>query len=184
MIPTLLIVGVLLLILIIIWTIYNGLVQAKNVVKEAYSGIDVQLKKRFNLIPSLIEATKGYNKHEADTLQKIVEQRSAQGTTDNIHHTAQADQSVTVKLKQFRINIEDYPDLKSSAQFLKLMDNLSSVENELAMARRYFNGATRDYNTKTEVFPAVLLSKNMGFVPSDFYEVEDNERQAPEVNLS
>ena len=184
MIPTLVIVGVMLLILIVVWFIYNSLVQAKNVVKEAYSGIDVQLKKRFNLIPSLIEATKGYNKHEVDTLVNIVEQRSARGTTDSVEHTSEADQSVTTKLKKFRITIEDYPDLKANTQFLKLMDSLSTVENELAMSRRYYNGATRDYNTKTEVFPAVLLAKKMGFVTADFYKVEEEERIAPKVNLS
>ena len=93
MIPVLVIIGVLLLILILVWLIYNGLVQAKNVVKEAYSGIDIQLKKRFNLIPSLIEVTKAYNEYEAETLLKIVEQRSSKGISDTVKDTAQADQS-------------------------------------------------------------------------------------------
>lgn len=184
MIPVLVIIGVLLLILILVWLIYNGLVQAKNVVKEAYSGIDIQLKKRFNLIPSLIEVTKAYNEYEAETLLKIVEQRSSKGISDTVKDTAQADQSVTLKLKQFRINFEAYPDLKANSQFNILMDNLSLVENELAMSRRYYNGAIRDFNIKIEVFPSVLIAKKMGFTSAEFYKVEVEERVVPEVNLS
>ena len=176
--------GIILVLLIVLWSIYNGLVRAKNIVNEAYSGIDVQLKKRFELIPNLIEAVKGYNQHEADTLMTIVESRTGKGTEVSVASTAQQDQSITGALKNFRILVEDYPDLKSNTQFLKLMDNLSQVENELAMARRYYNGATRDFNTKIEVFPAVMIAKSMGFIASEFYEIkDDNERDAPNVNL-
>ncbi len=183
MIPLIVGGGILLLILIIIWALYNGLVSARNIVHEAFSGIDVQLKKRFELIPNLIEAVKGYNAHEAAVLEKIVEQRSASGSTPG--EAASSDRSITQALKQFRIQVENYPDLKANSQFLKLMDNLSSVENELALARRYYNGATRDYNTKIQKFPGVIVANMTGFKAAAFYEIEnDSERAAPEVQLN
>lgn len=181
MIPVLIIVGLLVIMGIVVWTIYNKLVSAKNVVNEGFSGIDVQLKKRFELIPNLIEAVKGYNAHEANVLSRIAESRSGAG---GLNEVASQDASITASLKNFRVQVEAYPELKANTQFLKLMDNLSEVENELAMARRYYNGATRDYNTKIEVFPAVLLAKPMGFNKIAFYELADQkESVSPVVDL-
>jgi LemA protein len=179
------IIGVLLLIGIIVWIIYNGLVTAKNIVDEAFSGIDIQLKKRYELIPNLIEAVKGYNSHEADLLEKIVKTRSHKSVDGGIEGLAKLDTSITNSLKQFRINVEAYPDLKANTQFLKLMDNLSTVENELAMSRRYFNGATRDYNTKIEVFPAVLIASRFGFKKKPMYVLNDaSEAETPIIDLN
>lgn len=173
----------LLVVLIIFLVIYNRLVSARNIVDEAFSGIDVQLKKRYELIPNLIEAVKGYNSHEAEVLQKIVEMRSASGNSPS--QAATADESITRALKQFRIQIENYPDLKANTQFLKLMDNLKVVEEELAMSRRYYNGATRDLNTKVESFPGNMIASMTGFKKAEFYELEnDLERNAPIVNLN
>lgn len=182
MLPLLILVGILLFVLIVIWSIYNGLVRARNIVDEAYSGIDVQLKKRFELIPNLIEAVKGYNEYEAVTLAEIVEQRS--GVDRSLKETAAFDTSITNTLKRFRIQVEAYPDLKANSQFLKLMDSLSSVEDELSMARRYYNGATRDLNIKVTVFPTVLFAKMMGFEKAAFYEIDENEKSAPTVRLN
>ena len=179
------IIGPLSLVLIVtIWVLYNGLVRAKNIVIEAFSGIDVQLKKRYELIPNLIEAVKGYNAYEAEILEKLVLTRN-DAVTSNISDTARNDSSITGALKSFRINVEAYPDLKSNTQFLKLMDNLTTVEDELSMARRYYNGATRDFNTKIEVFPTVMVAKMMGFMPRKFYKIDqDTQRNAPELNLN
>lgn len=174
--------AIFLLLLILGWFIYNGLVRAKNVVNEAYSGIDVQLKKRFELIPNLIETVKGYNAHEAAVLEKIVEQRS--GMENGFNETVASDQSITSALKSFRIQVEAYPDLKANTQFLKLMDSLSTIENELSMARRYYNGATRDLNNKLEIFPNVLFAKMMSFKKSEFYEISENEKNAPTVDIT
>ncbi len=182
MTPLIIILLVLSIVFTVMWLIYNSLVRARNRVEEGYSGIDVQLKKRFELIPNLIEAVKGYNAYEAETLQKIVETRSASGTT--IGEMQQNDQSITGALRAFRIHVEDYPDLKANTQFLTLMENLSTVENELSMARRYYNGTVRDYNTKMQVFPAVLIAGMFGHQPKEFYQVEDDERSAPAVNLT
>ena len=185
MIVLLIIVGIILIVGISIWVIYNGLVTAKNVVDEAFSGIDIQLKKRFELIPNLIEAVKGYNSHEAELLEKIVVSRSGLDDSVGVQGLAQEDTSITNKLKQFRINVEAYPDLKANTQFLKLMDNLSIVENELAMSRRYFNGATRDYNTKIEVFPAVLIASKTGFNKRPMYELDNAaEANTPVIDLN
>lgn len=168
--------------LIVGWSVYNGFVRAKNIVNEAYSGIDVQLKKRFELIPNLIEVVKGYNAHEVATLEKIVEQRS--GINNEFDEMVATDQSITSALKSFRVQIEAYPDLKANTQFLKLMDSLSTVENELSMARRYYNGAIRDLNNKLEIFPNVLFAKMMLFKKGKFYEINENEKNALVIDLT
>ncbi len=183
MIILLIILGLAAVIGFFLWSIYNQLVRAQNVVDEAFSGIDVQLKKRFTLIPQLVDVTKAYSKHESDLLQRIVEMRNGGGSS-NLQETASGDQKVTSTLNSFKITIEDYPDLKANTTFLKLMDNLSAVENDLAMARRYYNGATRDYNTKIEVFPAVLIAKKFGYSEIDYYEINENEKAVPEINLN
>lgn len=166
---------------IVFWLIYNKLITASNVVDEAYSGIDVQLKKRYELIPNLIEAVKGYNAHEANLLQKIVENRSGISSLTDV---AQQDASLTTALKTLRVQVENYPDLKSNTQFLKLMENLSEVENELAMARRYYNGATRDYNTKIQVFPNSIIASMTKAVSRPFYKIPEGEDVAPVIDLS
>lgn len=163
------------------WVIYNRLISAQNVCAAAFSDIDVHLKKRFELIPNLIEAVKGYNQHEADTLQKIVESRS---NKSGIAGALEDDRSITSSLKTFRIHVEDYPDLKANTQFLKLMDNLSLIENELAMARRYYNGTVREFNITLQKFPNNKVGKAFGFKDAGFYKVEDNDdKVVPEVNF-
>lgn len=168
--------------LIFLIVIYNRLVSAKNLVNEAFSGIDVQLQKRFELIPSIIQVVKGYNKHEAETLMKIVSQRNPSGR--EVVEAAENDKIVTNKLSHFKINIENYPDLKSSQQFLNLMDNLSKVENELAMSRRYYNGTARAFNTLIQVFPNHLFAPVFGFKTVEFYSFEGKDRNAPKVEIN
>lgn len=178
----LLIAAIVLLLLLVVWRIYNQLVKAQNIVNEAFSGIDVQLKKRFELIPNLIEAVKGYNAHEAQTLIHIVESRNPSGK--GIDEMKTNDSSITKQLRSFRINVEAYPELHANTQFLKLMDNLSTVENELAMSRRYYNGATRDLNTKMGVFPGVLFAKILGFKESEFYEIAAEQKEVPTLKMN
>jgi len=181
MLVSIVLVSSILVFLILIWSIYNRLVSAKNIVHEAFSGIDVQLKKRYELIPNLIEAVKGYNAYEAQVLQDIVTARSASG--GNVGEMSDNDASITGALRQFRLQVEAYPDLKANVQFLDLMKNLSAVENELAMARRYYNGAVRDLNTKIQLFPAVLFAGVLGFKAETFYKVDDDQREAHVINL-
>ncbi len=174
--------GILIALFIVAWTLYNRIIQAKNIVSEGFSGIDVQLKRRFELIPNLIEAVKGYNAHEAKVLEEIVANRSMSLT--DINAIAQSDQSITSTLKNFRIHVEDYPDLQANTQFLKLMDNLSEIESELSMARRYYNGTVRDYNTKIQIFPGVLVANMMKLKPAVFYQIEHSEeRLTPNVDI-
>lgn len=173
--------GVVLLILILIWTIYNSLVKADNQVDEGLSMIDVQLKKRFELIPNLVEAVKGYNAHEADVLISIAEKRS--GIPSDAEGKAQLDGSITSMLKNFRIQVEQYPDLLANTQFLKLMDALTEVEDELSMARRYYNGTVRDLHNKIEVFPNVLFAGMFGVKQRPFYEITSGEGERPEIDL-
>lgn len=163
------------------WLIYNKIVAARNIVEEAFSGIDVQLKKRFELIPNLIEAVKGYNAHEAHVLEQIVASRSGGNSLGEI---ADRDASITNQLKQFRVQVEAYPELKANTQFLKLMDNLTLVENELAMARRYYNGATRDFNTKIEVFPNSIVAGISNTQKIAFYRLPEGEDATPQIDLS
>ncbi|GAB5416574.1 MAG: LemA family protein [Crocinitomicaceae bacterium] len=174
--------GFVLLFIIIVWSVYNRLVIADNQVDEALSLIDVQLKKRFELIPNLVEAVKGYNAHEANVLLEIAERRSQipSATTDK----ANLDASITGTLRNFRIQVENYPDLLANAQFSKLMDSLTSVEDELAMARRYYNGTVRDLHNKMEVFPNVLFVSISGVKKKLFYEIDANEAESPNINLS
>lgn len=178
----LIVVFVILFLLIFLIVIYNRLVKAKNIVNEAFSGIDVQLQKRFELIPNIIETVKGYNKHEADTLQRVVSERNPSGK--NVDEAAENDKAVTQQLTHFKLQIEDYPDLKSSQQFLKLMENLSRVEDELAMSRRYYNGTARAFNTLLQVFPNNLFASPFGFNEVHFYAFEGNDRAAPKVEIN
>lgn len=174
--------AVVVLLLVMIWAIYNKFVRARNIVEEALSGIDVQLKKRFELIPSLVECVKGYNEHEAVTLSEVVSKR-VEG--ESIASKVQNDASLTGALRQFRVNIENYPDLKADSQFLILMKEISHIENELSMSRRYYNGTVRDFNTKLQVFPNVLFVSAFGMKNADFYELDaEKEGEVPDIKLT
>lgn len=161
--------------------IFNRLVKARNIVNEAYSGIDVQLQKRFELIPNLVQTVKAYNKHEAETLQKVVENRQAKGTT--VQDTAKEDKAVTTELNRFKIHVEDYPQLKADGQFIQLMTELSKVEDELAMSRRYYNGTVREFNTQLQVFPNNITAPLFGFKERTFYDFE-GDPNAPDLELN
>jgi len=180
---TLIILGaILLLVIVVIISIYNSLIKATNVVDEAYSGIDVQLKKRFELIPSLIASVKAYNFHESKVLEDVVKERL--GRESSFTKTMEDDQSVSRTLKSVRVQVEAYPDLKANTEFIRLMDALSKIENELSMARRYYNGTTRDLNNKLEIFPNVLFAGIMGFKKKEFYSVDDNEKEVPKIDIT
>ena len=166
---------------IIAWSVYNKIVTASNLVDEAFSGIDVQLKKRYELIPNLIEAVKGYNAHEAAVLEEIVANRSG---INKLSDVADQDASITNALKTFRVQVEAYPDLKANTQFRKLMDELSLVENELAMARRYYTGTTRDYNIKIQIFPNSIVASLTNSKEKAFYKLPEGEEVTPTIDLS
>lgn len=174
--------GFILLFVAIIWSTYNKFVLAENQVDEAFSMIDVQLKKRFDLIPNLVEMVKGYNQHEADVLMEIVSKRG--DIPEATAPKAALDGSITARLQSFRVQVENYPELRANTQFLKLMDGLSLVEEELAMARRYYNGTVRDYHNKLQVFPNVLFAGFFGMKKKAFYEITSSEALRPEIQLT
>lgn len=169
-----------------IWlmTTYNGLVKLRNLMKEGWSGIDVQLKRRSDLIPNIIETVKGYASHEKETLQGVTNARAAVMSAGNDPETRlKAENALTGTLKSLFAVAENYPDLKANTNFLDLQQQLSTIENEIQMSRRYYNGTARNLNTAIERFPAVLIARQFGFKEAPFFEAEDEARINPKVSF-
>ncbi|MFA5124891.1 MAG: LemA family protein [Patescibacteria group bacterium] len=164
--------------------LYNGLIRANNRAKEAWSDIDVQLKRRYDLIPNLIETVKGYAAHEQATLQKVIEARNtAMASGDGLAAKAKAEGELSNTLKSIFALAESYPDLKANQNFLKLQEELSDTENKIQAARRFYNGNVRDFNTKIEVFPNNLINQLLKFKKYDFFEAGEAEKQNVEVKF-
>jgi len=168
--------------------VYNGLIKLRNRTDEAFSDIDVQLKRRYDLIPNLMETVKGYMQHEAGTLQKVTEARvSAMKVHDNANATleekGQAENMLSGALKSLFAVAESYPDLKASANFAKLQDELSDTENKIQAARRFFNGNVRDFNTKIQVFPNNVIVGMLGFKKYDFFLADEAEKANVQVKF-
>lgn len=181
----LIVLGVLLLWIILT---YNGLVRSKNHVDEALSDIDVQLKRRYDLIPNLVETVKGYMTHERETLVKLTEARtSAMAVHDNKNATlAQkeaAENQLSGTLKTLFAVTENYPDLKASQNFLQLQDEISDTENKIQASRRFYNGNVRDFNTKIQTFPTNIFAGMMHFVKYEFFAAAENERANVQVKF-
>ncbi|KKR31471.1 MAG: LemA family protein [Candidatus Gottesmanbacteria bacterium GW2011_GWC2_39_8] len=180
-----LIAGVLILILVVfIWSLYNGLVTSKMRVKEAWSGIDVQLKRRTDLIPNLIETVKGYAKHEKEVFENVTKARAALMSAGGPHDKAKAEGELTGALKSLFAVAEAYPELKASENFVQLQKELGDTEDKIAYARQFYNTSVLDYNTRIKVFPAVLFAGSLGFTDEEFYEAEEGERKKVEVKFS
>lgn len=164
---------------------YNGLVRLKALVNEAFSGIDVQYKKRSDLIPNLVATVKQYSIHEKELLENIAKMRSvALSSSADVNQKAQAEAGITSALKTLFAVSENYPDLKANENFLSLQKDLVTIENELSLARRYYNGTTRNYNTKICLFPTSIVAKYFNFEAFPYFEVaSDLERHAPIVKF-
>ncbi|HRY36827.1 MAG TPA: LemA family protein [Candidatus Magasanikbacteria bacterium] len=176
--------------IVIIWLIatYNGLITTKNRVDEALSDIDVQLKRRYDLIPNLVETVKGYMTHEQSTLIKLTEARaSAMSVHDNKNATLaqreQAENALSSTLKSLFAVTENYPDLKASQNFLQLQDEISDTENKIQASRRFYNGNVRDFNTKIQIFPTNLIAGMLKFVKYDFFQAAEQERNNVQVKF-
>lgn len=166
---------------------YNALVRARQMVREAWSGIDVQLKRRADLIPNLIETVKGYAAHERGTLDEVTELRTrAQSIPrDDVAGRAQVEGALTQALGRLFAVAEAYPDLKANQNFAQLQTTLETTEGEIQMARRYYNGAARDMNIKVESFPSNLIAGPFGFEKAEYFEIEDPaDRAVPKVSFS
>ena len=163
--------------IVILWLIgvYNGLIRLRNRTREAWSDIDVQLKRRYNLIPNLVEAVKGYAKHEQELFEKVTQARTQAMQAGTPEEKGKAENALTGTLKTLFAVSENYPDLKANENFAKLQDELSDTENKIQAARRFYNGNVRDFNTKIEVFPNKLVAGAMKFEKFEFFEIEDAE---------
>ena len=171
---------------IILWLIavYNSLIKGKNRVDEAWSDIDVQLKRRYDLIPNLIETVKGYAGHEKEVFQKVTEARSQAMQAKSLDEKGKAENMLSQTLKSLFAVAENYPDLKASQNFMQLQDELSDTENKIQASRRFYNGNVRDFNIKIQVFPNNLVAGLLGFKSYEFFQVEEEkEREAPQVKF-
>ncbi len=167
-----------------LFTLYNGLVRLRVLVEEAWSGIDVQLKKRFDLIPNLVETVKGYAKHEKDTFEKVTELRTRAIDTNSPKELAEIEGELKSTLKSLFAVAENYPELKANQNFIQLQTTLQEIETEIESARRYYNGAVRDYNMKLQVFPANLIASMLGFIVKEFFEAKESEKENVKVSFS
>ncbi len=179
-------IGILIAIGVFAVVIYNGLVRARQMVREAWSGIDVQLKRRADLIPNIIETVKGYASHEKDTLREVTEMRTrAQAVpSGDIAGRAVAEGMLSQALGKLFAVAEDYPELKANENFIELQDTLEKTEDEIQMSRRYYNGAARALNVKVESFPSNLVANTFKFQQAEYYEIaNDADRAVPEVSF-
>lgn len=163
--------------------IYNSLVSAKVKVSEAFSHIDVQLKRRIDLIPNLIESVKGYVKHEKEVLENVTKARTSLMKAKSPQEKAESDNMLTDTLKSLFAVAENYPNLKANENFLKLQDELSDTENKIAYARQFYNSTVMDFNTKIQVFPNVLIAGMLGFKQADFFQGSQEDKKPIKVSF-
>ncbi len=166
-------------------SMYNSLIQLRNQVKNAWSQIDVQLKRRHDLIPNLIETVKGYMTHERETLQNITNARANAMSAASVQDKAKAEGQLTDAMTKFNIAVENYPDLKANQNFLALQEELSSTENKISFSRQNYNDQVLFYNNKIEMFPSNILAGMFNFTKETFFELEDKgERAVPKVSFN
>jgi LemA protein len=174
------------IVLMALWAvaIFNKLVKNRNLVLEGWSGIDVQLKRRYDLIPNLVETVKGYAGHEKEVLAKVVELRNAAGKAQTAAEKAPLETALTGMLRQVFALAEAYPDLKANQNFLDLQEQLSEIEEQIQFARRYYNGTARDMNILVQSFPSNFIANSFSFKEADYFEIElATEREAPKVEF-
>jgi LemA protein len=168
--------------------IYNGLIQRRNVVDEAWNQISVQLKRRHDLIPNLVNAVKGYMDFEQETLTRVIEARGAavsasQAGPAGAAQSAQAENFLTGALRQLFALVENYPDLKANQNVLQLQEELTTTENQIGFARQHYNSTVRDFNTSIQTFPSVIIAGTFGFKGRDYFQIEEADAVVPTVNL-
>jgi LemA protein len=168
--------------LIVFWLIgiYNSLVGLRNRREQAFADIDVQLRQRSDLVPQLVETVKGYAGHESKTLTDVIAARNSVVTATSIEDKIKSDSQLTAALQGLRVTVEAYPDLKANQNFLQLQQEISDIENKLAAARRFFNAATKEYNTSVESFPNNIIAGRYNFKKETMYELSAEKRQTME----
>ena len=181
-----LVIVIVVVVLLLIWAVaaYNGLVRRRNRVDNAWSQIDVQLKRRLDLIPNLVETVKGYAAHERETLEAVITARNAALAAPSTPAAQQeADNMVSAALRQLFALREAYPDLKANANFLSLQEELTATEGRVAYARQFYNDSVLDYNTAIETFPTVVFARSFKFTKRDYFEAEPEAQQPPSVSF-
>lgn len=169
----------------IVMGMYNGLVGQRNGVENAWSQIDVQLKRRYDLIPNLIETAKGYMTHERETFEAITKARNLAVGASGVGNQAQAEQQLSQALSNFYVVAENYPDLKANTNFLSLQEELTSTENKIGFSRQHYNDSAMTFKNKIEMFPSNIIANMFGFEPAEFFELEDEaQRAVPKVDFS
>jgi len=171
--------AVVVLLVLAVVGMYNRLVSARLRVQNAYSQIDVQLKRRYDLIPNLVETVKGYAAHERETLERVVQARQQAIAATGVANQAAAENMLTGALRQLFALSEAYPNLKANENFSQLQEELASTENKIGFARQYYNNTVENYNTRIQQFPSVLIANMFGFTPAEFFELTAPEEREP-----
>jgi len=176
-------IGIIIVLLIYIFVLYNSFVKLDNKANEAFSTMDVYLKKRWDLIPNIVEVVKGYSKHEKNTLEELVSLRNK--TYDNMtnNEKIKTNESISNDISKIMVLAESYPELKASENFINLSKNLTKVEDEIANSRKYYNAVVRMFNNKVSMFPSNICAKIFGYKEKDMFEANSNERENVSINL-
>lgn len=177
------ILGAIALIAVLAIITYNSLVTLRNKCREGWADIDTQLKRRYDLIPNLVETVKGYASHESQTFEKVTQARTAAMNAQTAEEKEKAENMISSALKTIFALAENYPDLKANQNFLDLQKNLAGIEEQLQLSRRYYNATVRDFNTKLEVFPNNLIAGPLGFKAETFFQATDEEKKNVAVSF-
>src|SRR6266513_1582272 len=169
--PVLIVIGIIVIIVIWFTSLYNRLVRLRNRRQNAFADIDVQLRQRHDLVPQLVETVKGYAGHERETLYRVTEARASTMSATTINDKIEKEQQLTSALQGLKVTMEAYPNLKANENFMSLQEELNDIENKLAASRRFFNGATTEYNNAVQTFPGNLIARNFGFNPEMFFDL-------------
>ncbi|MEO0078046.1 MAG: LemA family protein [candidate division WOR-3 bacterium] len=183
MIGLIVVIGIVVLLVLVVASIYNWLVVKRNRVRNGWHQIDVQLKRRIDLIPNLVETVKGYAAHEKAIFERIAEARALAINAKGPAEAARANNMLSDTLKTLFAVVENYPNLKANENFLKLQEELSATENKIAFSRQFYNDVVMDYNNATQMFPSNIFANMFGFKQAEFYTVPEAEREAPKVQF-
>jgi LemA protein len=183
MVPLLVVLALLVVVVGFLWATYNGLVSLKNRIENAWAQIEVQLKRRHDLIPNLVETVKGYAAHESQTLERVIQARNAAVAAKGVAGSAAAEAGLSKSLGSLFALGEAYPDLKANQNFLHLQEELSGTEGKIAYARQYYNDEVRSYNTKVQSFPSNLIAGRFGFKEREYFQTDEAERGPVKVQF-
>lgn len=177
------IIAIIVLLVIYIFATYNSLIKSKNYVKEAFSTMDVYLKKRWDLVPNLVEVVKGYAKYEQETLSKVTELRASAYDSMSVNKKISINEQITAGISKIIAISENYPELKANENFMQLSSELVNVENDIENSRKYYNGTVRNYNNKIQMFPSNIIAGVFGFKEEKMFEADSEEKNNVKVDL-